>query len=344
MLQGAPSFPLEGLKQALHALAERQIYLGTSSWKYPGWRGLLYDEQRYLHRGKVAESRFERDCLEEYAEIFRTVCVDAGYYKFPSPAYIAGLCAQVPVGFKFAFKVTDEITACTFPKLDRHGDRGGQRNPHFLDADLFRAAFLASCEPHRDKIGVLIFEFSNLHPRDFERGRDFVAALDAFLARLPTGWQYAVEVRNRNLLQPEYFAMLRSHGVAHVYNSWTKMPSVTEQMRMPGSLTAGDFTTARFLLKPGRTYEEAVAAFSPYDSTKEILDAAREAAAEIIRQREALAANPQARPSFVFINNRLEGNALFTILGILARLGKLKEFLPDSPVPGDTSSPSPNQP
>ena len=44
---------------------------------------MLYDEQRYLYRGKFAESRFERDCLEEYAQIFRTVCVDAGYYQFP---------------------------------------------------------------------------------------------------------------------------------------------------------------------------------------------------------------------------------------------------------------------
>ena len=106
-------FPVLQMKQALAALAERNVFLGTSSWKYPGWTGLLYDEQRYLYRGKFAESRFERDCLEEYAQVFRTVCVDAGYYQFPSPQYIAGLCAQVPDGFRFGFKVCDEITART---------------------------------------------------------------------------------------------------------------------------------------------------------------------------------------------------------------------------------------
>ena len=44
---------------------------------------VIYDEQRYNYRGKFAETRFERDCLVEYAEVFKTVCVDAAYYQFP---------------------------------------------------------------------------------------------------------------------------------------------------------------------------------------------------------------------------------------------------------------------
>ena len=317
MLSPPSAFPVTALREALAALAERNVYVGTSSWKYPGWTGQLYDEQRYLYRGKFAESRFERDCLEEYAQVFRTVCVDAGYYKFPSPEYIAGLCAQVPDGFRFCFKVTDEITARTFPRLERHGNRAGQRNPHFLDAELFRAAFLASCERHREKIGVLIFEFSHFHPRDFERGRDFVDQLDAFLTQLPTDWQYGVEIRNRSLLHPDYFAMLARHGVAHVMNHWTRMPPVGEQWAMPGVLSAGDFTAARFLLKPGRTYEQAVESFSPYNVTKEVNSEAREAAGSIIRARVAAAETSRVRPSFLLVNNRLEGSALNTIRAVL---------------------------
>jgi uncharacterized protein YecE (DUF72 family) len=313
----ASAFPATALREALAALAERNVYVGTSSWKYPGWTGQLYDEQRYLYRGKFAESRFERDCLDEYAQVFRTVCVDAGYYKFPSPEYIAGLCAQVPDGFRFCFKVTDEITARTFPRLERHGNRAGQRNPHFLDAELFRAAFLASCERHREKIGVLMFEFSHFHPRDFERGRDFVDQLDAFLAQLPTEWQYGVEVRNRTLLHPDYFAMLARHRVAHVMNHWSRMPPVGEQWTMPGVLSAGDFTAARFLLKPGRTYEQAVQSFSPYNVTKEVNSEAREAAGSIIRARVAAAETSRVRPSYLFVNNRLEGSALNTIRAVL---------------------------
>ncbi len=63
-----------------------------------------------------------------------------------------------------------------------------------------------------------MFEFSRFYPRDFERGRDFVDQLDAFLAKLPTrDWDFGVEIRNASLLEPSYFDMLHSHGVAHVY-------------------------------------------------------------------------------------------------------------------------------
>ncbi|HAL73357.1 MAG TPA: DUF72 domain-containing protein [Verrucomicrobiales bacterium] len=316
-----PTLPIAALKNALHRLAEQNVFIGTSSWKYPGWKGLLYEEERYLYRGKFAESRFERECLEEYAQVFRTVCVDAGYYKFPSPKYIADLCAQVPEGFKFSFKVTDEITARTFPKLPRYGERGGQRNPHFLNTELFRSAFLASCEPHQEKIGVLMFEFSHFHPRDFQRGREFVDMLDGFFSQLPKGWQYGVEVRNRSMLHPDYFAMLRSHGVTHVLNNWTHMPTVAEQLQIPGSVTSDEFITARFLLKPGRTFEQAVQTFQPYQSTKEINEEAREAAAAIIEMRRADASRRKTKPSFLFVNNRLEGNSLLTIVAILDRLG-----------------------
>ncbi len=320
-MSGSLSLPLDAMRETLASLAEQNVYLGTSSWKYPGWRGLLYDEQRYLYRGKVAETRFERDCLEEYGQIFRTVCIDAGYYQFPSPKFIDGLCAQVPDGFKFAIKVTDTITARTFPNLPRHGDRAGKRNEHFLNAELFQSAFLASFEKHREKAGLLIFEFSHFHPRDFERGRDFMEALDGFLGSLPQGWQYGVEVRNKNLLQPDYFAMLRRHGVTHVYNNWTKMPTVAEQMRLPDSLTCDAFTAARFLLKPGRTFEQAVEMFKPYDQTKDVYEEAREALATLIQMRKDAAAQGRSKPSFFFVNNRLEGNALKTILAVLKLTG-----------------------
>ncbi|MBL9131434.1 MAG: DUF72 domain-containing protein [Verrucomicrobiaceae bacterium] len=323
MLQ-ANAFPITELKQALAVLAERNVFVGTSSWKYPGWTGLLYDEQRYLYRGKFAESRFQRDCLEEYAQVFRTVCVDAGYYQFPSPEYVAGLCAQVPEGFRFTFKVTDEITARIFPNLPRHGKKAGQRNPHFLDAELFRAAFLASFEKHRAKTGMFIFEFSHFHPRDFGRGREFVDALDHFLGQLPPGWQYGVEIRNKSLLHPDYLAMLRGHGVAHVMNNWTHMPPVAEQWRMPGVLTTESFTAARFLLRPGRTFEQAVKLFSPYNATKEPYEEARAAAASIIESRAKAAELREVLPSFLFVNNRLEGNALLTVLAVLMHLGLIK--------------------
>jgi len=66
------------LQATCQRLAAEGIFIGTSSWKYLGPCGLLYDEQRYHCRGKFAETRFERGCLAEYAEVFKTVCVDWG--------------------------------------------------------------------------------------------------------------------------------------------------------------------------------------------------------------------------------------------------------------------------
>lgn len=304
------------LREPLQALASEDVLIGTSSWKYPGWCGQLYDESRYVTRGRFSESRFEKECLEEFSEVFPTVCVDAGYYNFPSPSYIEGLCRQVPDTFQFAFKVTDTITIKNYPQLPRFGEKGGKPNEHFLNAELFKSAFLASCERRQHQIGLLIFEFSHFYPKDFGRGREFVDALDAFLSKLPDSYAYAVEVRNRNLLQRDYFAMLSSHRVAHVFNSWTRMPSLAEQIEMPGSFTT-DFVASRLLLRPGRAYEQAVEAFSPYKEVKDANLEVRDAARKLVEKAKEKPERGKKRKSFLFVNNRLEGNALSTIAAIV---------------------------
>ena len=214
------------LRKAVEHLAINGIFIGTSSWKYRGWTGLLYDEQRYCYRGKFAESRFERDCLVEYAEVFKTVCVDAAYYQFPSEKYLTGLVSKVPADFRFGFKVTDDITLKRFTNLPRFGIKAGKPNENFLNAELFINAFLKPCEPVRNNVGLLMFEFSRFYSTDYEHGRDFVADLDVFFSKLPKVWNYGVEIRNKDWLQPDYFAVLRKHGIVHVFNNWSMMPTV----------------------------------------------------------------------------------------------------------------------
>jgi uncharacterized protein YecE (DUF72 family) len=77
------AFDREVLKQRAAELAAKGVFIGTSSWKYEGWFGQLYTPTRYEYPGKVAKTRFQMDCLSEYAEVFKTVCVDAAYYDFP---------------------------------------------------------------------------------------------------------------------------------------------------------------------------------------------------------------------------------------------------------------------
>jgi uncharacterized protein YecE (DUF72 family) len=303
------SFDRERIQEQAASLAVQGVYLGTSSWRYEGWLGQLYNPERYEYRGKLAKTRFERDCLREYAEVFKSVCVDAAYYTFPSQQYLERMAEQVPENFLFGFKVTDAVTIKKFPKLARFGDLAGKANENFLNADLFVKAFLHPCEAVRSNVGLLMFEFSRFWPSDYERGRDFIADLDKFLGQLPKGWPYGVEMRNRNWLRPDYFECLARHQVAHVFNSWEAMPPVGEQLALPGSQTNPALVAARFLLKPGRRYEEAVKTFQPYDEVKEVNGEARKAGAALIAE----GVKAKGRKTFIYVNNRLEGNALSTI-------------------------------
>ncbi len=310
----AVGFDLPGFRERVAGLATRGVFLGTSSWKYPGWCGQIYERDRYVWHGRWSESRFERDCLSEYGQVFKSVCVDAAYYNFPTRSYLEGLASQVPGDFLFSFKVTDRITVKRFPNLPRFGAQAGTENPDFLNADLFATGFLAPCEFIRSKTGMILFEFSRFYPSDFERGREFVQALDHFLSRLPSGWSYGVEIRNQRFLHPDYFAMLGRHHVAHIFNSWSGMPALDEQISLSGSFTCAECFGARLLLKPGRKYEEAVKLFKPYDQIKEEYPEGRKAGAQLVKK--ALDSNGKIR-AFIYVNNRFEGNALHTISAVL---------------------------
>jgi uncharacterized protein YecE (DUF72 family) len=275
---------------------------------------MLYDPARYDWRGKFAESRFQRNCLAEYATVFKTVCVDAAYYTFPSRKSLEQLASQVPSDFLFGFKVTDQITIKTYPRLDRFGERAGKSNGNFLNADLFASSFLEPCATIRPQVGALIFEFSRFQPSEYAHGREFIADLDAFFGKLPKGWPYALELRNQHWLQPGYFACLARHGITHVFNSWDAMPPVSDQLALEHSRTNPALVVARFLLKPGRRYEEAVKLFEPYDRTAERVEEARHAGRTLIL--EGKQAGPD-RKTFIYVNNRLEGNALETIAAMI---------------------------
>src|SRR5262249_30225358 len=118
------------------------------------------------------------------------------------------------------------------------------------------------------------------------------------------------EVRNPELLEPDYFGCLRAHGVAHVYNGWSRMPELRRQIAIPGSQTAG-FIVSRALLRYARPYEEAVAKFKPYSEIRDPNPAARDALRVLIQR-----ARDERHMAFLFVNNRLEGNAPLTIMAV----------------------------
>jgi hypothetical protein len=82
-------------------------------------------------------------------------------------------------------------------------------------------------------------------------------------------------------------------------------------MGIPDSATA-DFQVCRALLRRGRVYEKAVEAFAPYTHIQDPNPEARDSMKILIgRARE----NKQFL--FLFVNNRLEGNAPETILSLV---------------------------
>jgi uncharacterized protein YecE (DUF72 family) len=304
-------FDRGGLAGKLRALAAENIYIGGSSWKYEGWLGQIYSRERYLSRGRFSRPLFEAECLREYAETFPTVCGDFAFYQFPSEEFWRRLFAHVPGSFRFAFKVPEQITCKVFPSHARYGQQAGKGNEAFLDGRVLQEMFLRPLLPYREKTALLIFEFGAFGRRSFAGLGEFLDRLDPFLAGLPPEFRYAVEIRNPEFLEKDYFACLRSHGVAHVYNAWSKMPELRHQMAIPDSMTA-DFLVSRALLRRGRVYENAVGLFAPYTEIQDPNPEARESMRILIgRARE----NKQFL--FLFVNNRLEGNAPLTILSLV---------------------------
>ncbi len=333
-----PTFDLPHFRARVAALAERHVYVGTSSWKYEGWFGQIYNPVRYEYRGRVATSRFEQNCLAEYAETFRTVCVDASFYSFPEGPKLREMADQVPDGFRFGFKVSDEITVKRWPAVPRSGLRGGTLNENFLNAPLFVDRFLGPLEAIRPKVGPIIFEISKLYPSEFSTAEEFLAELDRFFSSIPKdGRSYSVELRNKKWLGAGYLAVLRKHGVAHVWNNWSDMPPVSEQFGIVGEPPTDDLDVARFLLKPGRKYDDAVAKFKPYKITQEINEDARSALQILIEKRWVRLAR---NGTYIYINNRLEGNALNTVLAVMDRIQALQSVPRPAPQSAPISNPA----
>jgi len=296
-----PTEELERLRDALPAT----VHFGTSSWTYPGWTGLIYQKQ-YPKTGATARM------LEEYARfpLFRTVGIDSTFYTPPSPNTLRAYAKALPPGFRCVSKVWDRITVQTFSKA-RYKATGGEVNPDFLNAELFIAEVLDPCREHfAEHVGPFVFEFQTIARAARISGQEFADRLDAFFTRLPRDMSYAVELRNQEYLVPPYFAVLREHGVAHLFNSWTRMPPIGEQIDLPGAFPA-PFAVARILLRPGRTYNDAVDAFAPYDRVQDENPELRADVVRLIRQAMALRI-----PAYILVNNRAEGSAPHTILAI----------------------------
>jgi uncharacterized protein YecE (DUF72 family) len=297
--------------ERLSARIPPNVRFGTSTWNYPGWTGLVYHRD-YGTKGAAAKM------LEEYAAfpLFGTVGIDSSFYGPPTEEVLRSYAEHLPTGFPCVSKVWSQLTIQRFTKAQDPA-RAGKANPDFLNPDLFVEEIYQPYQRHfPHNTGPFVFEFQTLAKSSGIDAEGFATRLDEFFSALPRDAQYGVEIRNDEFLTPMYFAVLREHGVAHVFNSWTRMPPIGHQLDLPGAIT-GSFLLARALLKPGRTYNEAVDAFAPYDRIREPNPKLRR---DLVRLVEA--AVKTRIPAYILVNNRAEGSAPLTIAAVAELLGE----------------------
>jgi uncharacterized protein YecE (DUF72 family) len=297
--------------ERLGARIPPNVRFGTSTWNYPGWRGLVYHRD-YGTKGAAAKM------LEEYAAfpLFGTVGIDSSFYGPPTEEVLRSYAEHLPTGFPCVSKVWSQLTIQRFTKA-QDPTRAGKANPDFLNPDLFVEEIYQPYQRYFPRnTGPFVFEFQTLAKSSGIDAEGFATRLDEFFSALPRDAQYGVEIRNDEFLTPMYFAVLREHGVAHVFNSWTRMPPIGHQLDLPGAIT-GSFLLARALLKPGRTYNEAVDAFAPYDRIREPNPKLRR---DLVRLVEA--AVKTRIPAYILVNNRAEGSAPLTIAAVAELLGE----------------------
>lgn len=295
---------------AVAARLPERIRIGTSSWSFPGWAGIAY-------QGVVPQPRLARSGLAAYARhpLLRAVGIDRTYYGPIEAADFAAYAAAVPERFRFLVKAHEACTVSRFPTHARYGAQRGQANPLFLDPDYAAAAVVAPVlEGLGEKAGPLLFQFP---PQDVAAlgGADrFAQRLHAFLAELPRGPLYAVELRNAELLHPAYFDALADVGACHCVNAHPTMPDVASQAR--AALAARPpALVVRWMLHRGFAYETARDRYAPFDR---LVDEDEPTRAAIARQCAAAGI-----PSFVIINNKAEGSAPLSAFRLAARIAEL---------------------
>lgn len=180
--------------------------IGTCSWKYPSWEGLVYS------------SREPANYLEEYARAFDTVEVDQWFWSLggsglamPRRETVAEYDAATPAGFRFTVKCPNALTM-----THHRGPKDRARpNESFLAPSVF-LRFLEALAPLVPKVGLFMFQFEYLN-RDKMSGRpEFLERLGTFLEALPADLPYGVEIRNPRWIDSSWFGFLRGAGAAPV--------------------------------------------------------------------------------------------------------------------------------
>lgn len=274
------------------------LRIGTCSWKYDSWRGLIYPDA-----GPV-------NYLESYSRHYQTVEVDQWFWSLfgsdtavlPKPAVVMEYARSVPEDFLFSVKVPNSLSLTHHYKKTRNDPL--RLNPHFLSTELMER-FLDSLEPIKNRLGPLVFQFEYLNKQKMSGLDEFIDRFNRFATQLPDGYSYGVEIRNPNYLKHDYFTFLSEIGFSHVFLHGYYMPPIFEIYQRFKTLIQ-HCSVIRLLgsdrqkieTQTGKSWDSIVA---PRDSDLALL------AAMLIDLNE------RGIETFLYVNNHFEGSAPRTI-------------------------------
>jgi uncharacterized protein YecE (DUF72 family) len=312
--------PPDPAQQALAQSLPPQLRLGTSSWFFPGWAGMVWD-------GDYEPSVLSKHGLAAYAQhpLFRTVSLDRSFYKPLTASQYAAYAAVVPADFRFVVKAPSLIADALVRGED---GRGMQANPAFLDPVLavqeFAAPALAGLG---DRLGVLVFQLSPLPGPTLARVPDLLERLQRMLTALPAlrpqapDAVVAVELRNPELLTPALAQVLREAGATYCLGLHPKMPPIEAQLPLLRALWPGPLVCRWNLnrLHGAYGYEEAKKLYEPFDKLADPDVETRAALARVIAGTTGA-----GQPAYVAINNKAEGSAPLSVLALVQALAALR--------------------
>lgn len=197
----------------------KKLKIGTCSWKYDSWKGIIYPN----------DAKF--NYLEEYSKYFNTVEIDQWFWslfdkdkiRLPNPKDVNEYYKSVPDSFQFTIKLPNSITLTHYYKKSKSAPL--IPNDNFLSKKLFDT-ILKKLEPMKEKIGILMFQFEYLNKQKMSSQIEFQDKFSSFISKCSDEFNYGIEIRNPNYLNQTYFDFLKDDGLAHVFLQGYYMPDI----------------------------------------------------------------------------------------------------------------------
>jgi len=280
------------------------LRLGTCSWKYDTWKGLVYEPLKTYRTD---------DYLVDYAKKLGSVEVDQWFWslfpgglRLPDPSVVRLYAKSVPDDFVFTVKAPNSLTLTHFyaKQTPQNAAYANKPNPHFLDRDLL-CGFLDSLSPLASKLGPVMLQFEYLNKQKMPSKEVFFERFGKFIESAPKGYQYAVEIRNPNYLSTAFFDFLKGHKLGFVYLDGYFMPPIGDVFEKFAPETAS-FQVVR--LHGGDRFEIEGETREVWNKVVAPKPGGLKAAAKIVR------ANVKKRVlTYLNLNNHFEGSAPLSI-------------------------------